>query len=280
MTKGFVVLAQNTDTVNYIEQAYALALSIKYSQTTHKNISLITNDTVPDEYKYAFDQIIPIPWFDNNKDSLLKTENRWKFYYATPYDETIVLDTDMLMLEDITRWWEYCKNFNVKFCSKITNYKLEPVLEDTFHRATFISNHLTNPYFACHYFKKNQEAFEFYKVLEFVITHWEFNRGTFAPLDPQEWTSMDLATAIAIEIAGIQDTAVDTINPMEFVHMKTPIQGWPTNTSSWQNVIQYSLNNKGEFVVGNIKQGKLFHYVEKDFIKPAILKKLERLANG
>jgi hypothetical protein len=91
---------------------------------------------------------------------------------------------------------------------------------------------------------------------------------------------MDLATAIAIEITGIQDTAVDKINPMEFVHMKTPIQGWPTNTNSWQNVVQYSLNNKGEFVVGNIKQGKLFHYVEKDFIKPAILKKLERLANG
>ena len=279
MTKGFVVLAQNTDTVNYVEQAYALALSIKYSQSTYNNISLVTNDAVPDEYKQAFDQIIPIPWFDN-KESLLKTENRWKFYYATPYDETIVLDTDMLMLEDITRWWEYCANFDVKFCSKITNYKLEPILEDTFHRATFISNHLTNPYFACHYFKKNQGAFEFYKILEFVITHWEFNRGTFAPLDPQTWTSMDLATAIAIEIAGIQDTAVDKINPMEFVHMKTPIQGWPTNTSSWQNVVQYSLNNKGEFVVGNIKQGKLFHYVEKDFIKPAILKKLERLANG
>ena len=280
MSKGFLVLAQNTEDVDYIAQAYALALSIKYSQRTYKNISLVTNDPVPGEYKYAFDQIIPIPWFDDKTDSLLKSENRWKFYYATPYDETIVLDTDMLMLEDIGQWWDYCENSDVKFCSKITNYKLEPVLEDTYHRTTFISNKLTNPYFACHYFKKNEPAFEFYKVLEFVITHWEFNRGTFAPLDPQNWTSMDLAVAIAIEITGTHHTAVDIMNPMEFVHMKVPLQDWPTPSASWKNVIQSYLNNNGDFVVGNIKQGKLFHYVEKDFINPNILKKLERLANG
>jgi hypothetical protein len=49
VSKGFVVVAQNTDNVDYVRQAYALALSIKYSQTVVNNISIITNDIVPNE---------------------------------------------------------------------------------------------------------------------------------------------------------------------------------------------------------------------------------------
>ena len=48
--KGFVVLAQNNTTVDYIKQAYALALSIKNSQKEITKISLVTNDKVPKKY--------------------------------------------------------------------------------------------------------------------------------------------------------------------------------------------------------------------------------------
>ena len=41
VSKGFVVLAQNNNSVDYITQAYALALSIKASQREHNLISLI-----------------------------------------------------------------------------------------------------------------------------------------------------------------------------------------------------------------------------------------------
>ena len=43
MSKGFLVLAQNSD-VDYVRQAYALALSIKATQPTINNISIITNE--------------------------------------------------------------------------------------------------------------------------------------------------------------------------------------------------------------------------------------------
>ena len=104
MSKGFVVLAQNNKTVDYITQAYALALSIKASQHEHNLISLITNDPVPKKYQKVFDQIISIPFNDDAENTDWKVENRWKIFHATPYDETIVLDTDMLMLEDISSW--------------------------------------------------------------------------------------------------------------------------------------------------------------------------------
>jgi hypothetical protein len=274
VSKGFLVLAQNTDTVDYVQQAYALALSIKLTQSSITDISIITNDIVPPEYASVFDQIIPIPYFNKDVSSSFKTEHRYQMFYATPYKETIVLDTDMIMLDDIDSWWNYCKNYDLKFCNRIKNYKMETVV-DTVHRKTFIENNLTNPYFALHYFKKTEPAREFYKVLEFVCNNWEWCWTKFAPNYYQNWPSMDLATAIAIEIFGSHEQVLDVSNPMEFVHMKVPLQNWSIDKSSWKECVLY--NFTGELTVGNIKQQKLFHYVEKDFLSSDIIDKLKEV---
>lgn len=277
MSKGFLVFAQNTDTVNYLEQAYALALSIKFSQKQENSISIVTNDIVPDKYKGLFDQIIPIPWYkDGNR---YHSENRWKLYHVTPYDETIVLDTDMLLLEDVSEWWSYCSNHNLKFCSKVKNHKNEIVV-DTFYRKAFLENNLTNPYYALHYFKKSDIAYEFFKTLEFVCNNWEWCYTKFAPNEYQNWLSMDLATAIAIEITGRYECVNDVCSPLEFVHMKPLLQGWDYTPSNWQNTVHALLTKKGDLVVGNIKQVKLFHYVEKDFLTSKVIERLEGLNYG
>jgi hypothetical protein len=278
--RGFLVYAQNTDTVDYVQQAYALALSIKYSQIEIKNISIVTNDSIPENYKSVFDQIIPIPYFNDTVNSFLKTEHRYQLYSATPYEETIVLDSDMLVLEDLTSWWNYCSNYDVKFCNKILNYKLEYVLEDTVHRQAFIANKLSSPYYALHYFKKSNFAKDFYKVLEFVCNNWEQCWTIFAPEKYQDWPSMDLATAIAIEITGSHEHIFDVNNPMEFVHMKSPIQGWETAPEKWSDNVSTIITSKGQLLVGNIKQPRVFHYVDKDFLTESMLLKLEELSNG
>jgi ABC-type amino acid transport substrate-binding protein len=273
VSKGFLIYAEGE---KYVEQAYALALSIKYSQREITSVSLVTNDTV--SHPDAFDNIIPIPWYDR-AGSALSAEHRWKLYHVTPYQETIILDADMLLLEDISTWWEYCSNYDIHFCSKIQNYKLENVV-DTFHRKAFTANSLPNPYFALHYFKKSDKAHEFYKVLEFVCNNWQWCYDNFALKEYQEWLSMDLAAAIAIDMMGLNDEVVDIASPLEFIHMKTPLQGWKPVPASWQDTIPFVLNKKGDLVVGNIKQSKLFHYVEKNFITKNILTRLEELAHA
>jgi hypothetical protein len=278
VSKGFVVLAQNNKNVDYVKQAYALALSIKATQQNVANISLVTNNRVPKEYKSVFDKIIPIPYNDDAKKTQWKIENRWKLYHASPYYETIVLDADMLLLEDIGLWWDYCSNFDMRFCSKITNYKLEQVI-DTVHRKTFIANSLPNVYHALHYFKKSETVSEFYKILEFVVNNWASCFGKIAPDAYQNWLSMDLACAVAIEIAGLQDI-IDSNSPLQFTHMKSPIQGWTVNSESWQDMVPHYLTSAGNLMVGNIAQGKLFHYVEKNFITDTLITDLEELASG
>jgi hypothetical protein len=280
LSKGFLVIAQNNADTDYVKQAYALALSIRYSQINIKSVSVITNDIVPDKYKTVFDNIIPIPFNDDALNAGWKVENRWKLFHASPYDETIVLDTDMLVLEDLSAWWNYCQSYDLRFCSRVINYKKEVIDKDIYHRQTFIQNQLSNPYFALHYFKKSDLAYEFYKVLEFVCNNWEWCWTTFAPEYYQKWLSMDLAAAVAIEIMGCHDQVFDQAGPLEFIHMKAALQNWFPRQISWQDTVPFVLNTKGDLIVGNMKQSKLFHYVEKDFLTDNVLQRLEWLSHG
>lgn len=277
VSKGYVVLAQNTVDVDYVKQAYVLALSIHATQS-ETAVTIITNDNVPIEYQAVFDQIIPIPWIDNATESRYAAEHRWKIYHVTPYDETIVLDTDMLMLEDINDWWWYCQDHDLLFCNQVLNYKGE-IINDSTYRKTFVANSLPSPYFALHYFKKSEQAEYFYKVLEFVVNNWEWCYGKLAKEFYQNWLSMDLASAIALEMCGYNDRA-DICSPLRFVHMKPGVQGWHPIPEKWQNTIPYIFTKSGELTIGNIKQPYLFHYVEKDFIGIDIINKLKRLADG
>jgi hypothetical protein len=280
MSKGFLIFAENSKLCNYVEQAYALALSIKNTQSTVSSVSIVTNEVVPKGYQQVFDHVISIPWMSKTVETTYKAEHRWKLFHITPYDETIVLDADMLFLDDVSDWWEYCSNHDLRFCSKIKNYKREIVLKDVVHRRAFIDNNLTSPYFALHYFKKSDRALEFYKALEFISNNWEWCYTKFAPISYQNWLSMDLASAIAIEMTGFYDVVIDQTCPLEFVHMKPGIQDWLSPSVSWQDAVPYVLNSQGELIVGNIRQSKLFHYVEKNFMSKKILSMLKEIHRG
>jgi hypothetical protein len=272
VSKGFLIYAENLVGVDYIKQAYALALSIKRTQSKVTSVSLMTNDDeFPLEYRAVFDHIVPIPWYDA-PGTEFSAEHRWKLIHATPYDETIVLDSDMLMLTDQSHWWDHCANYDFRFCGQVRNYKYDVITHDTYYRKAFINNGLSNPYCALHYFKKNEAAFEFFKVLEFVCKNWELCYGKFAPENYQDWLSMDLSVAIAIDMLGIAEQAVDNTGSLEFIHMKPALQNWLTNPPSWQDGIQWLYNR--DFTIGNIKQVGLLHYIDKDFVTDSIIERL------
>lgn len=274
MSKGFLIYAQNTDQINYIEQAYLLALSIKRTQSVVTSVSLVTNDKLPANYLPVFDNVIPVPWFKKFTGPLA-AEHRWKLYHISPYDETIVMDADMLLLTDISQWWDYSATYDLKFCSQIANYKHEKISVDTHHRKAFIANNLPNPYFGLHYFKKSDAAHDFYKVLEFVCNNWQECYTMFAPLSYQDWLSMDLAVAITIEMMGIHADVIDVNNPMLITHMKPALQGWQQRPVSWQHVVQPIVTNNCDLLVANIRQQGVFHYVDETFVTQEIIKKFE-----
>ena len=279
MSKGIVVLAQNNETDNYVEQSALLAMSLRY----HNNvpISLITNDQVPEEYVNLFDKIIPIPFGDSAEDSEWKVENRWKIYHASPYDETIVMDTDMLVLQNIDVWWNFLSNYEVFYTSNVLTYKGETA-NTSYYRKTFIDNELPNLFCGLHYFKKSDFAQQFYTWLELVVNNWEtfYEQQLLASSRPTH-VSMDVCTAIVTKILDCESVITNKVAKFpSFTHMKPYCQGWNTVQTSWQDQIGVYISKDGSTKLGNYAQTGILHYTEKDFVeKSPALERYRRLAN-
>ena len=275
MSKGFCLLAQNNSTTDYVKQAYALALSIHKFNKDQK-VSIITNDPVPDRYKSVFDQIIPIPFIDDAECSDWKIENRWKVYHATPYDETIVMDVDMLVLSDINHWWTELAKRDLFFVSNVKTYRQEYVTS-RYYRKVFDRNNLPNLYCGIYYFKKSDTAHNFFNLLEVVMNNWQLFYGKYATADYQNWCSMDVSCSI---VSKLLDNSKDITHPnsyITFTHMKPHVQGWKQVPKKWSKVIGSYLTNEGDFLLGNYKQDGVLHYVEDEFLTDNLLARLEKL---
>lgn len=270
--KGYVILAQNNGTTDYIKQAYLLAVSIKRTQRV-KRVSLITNDTVPEEYLGVFDKIIPIPFGDHATGSKWKIENRWKVYHASPYYETIVFDADMIVLDNLDSCWNFAEFRDLCFTSRVYNYKGQRVT-DTTYRRMFIENELPNLYSGMFYFKKTPVAEAFFKLLEFITYNWERVFFEIAPKSPQGFFSIDVAAAIAVKILGIDDIVTHPNSPFTFIHMKPALQGWSPVPESCYTRVPTQFNTKKQLFIGNYLQTGVFHYVDDSFLTSKMVEDL------
>jgi hypothetical protein len=277
MTKGYVVLAQNTNTIDYIRQAYALALSLKLSQRSVSNISIITDEVVPEEYKSVFENIIPIPWGDAAVNSRFKVENRWKIYHASPYDQTVVLDTDMLVLDDLSSFWDTFEHYDVYYTGKVLDYRNKTVTSD-YYRKAFTANQLPNLYSGLHYFKKSDFAKEFYSWVEIITNNWELFYGKFVSEHYPDRASMDITAALAAKVMDVTEQVTNIQHdPVTFIHMKSRIQGWSQPADSWMQSVAVYFDDLCKLKIANYQQQGVFHYTEKDFLTDKIVSKLETL---
>lgn len=268
MSKGHVFLAQNSDD-NYVRQAYALALSIKIHNKEHNQTCLITNDPVPEEYKHVFDHIVPIPWKDSARNSQWKIENRWKIIYATPFDENLVYDTDMLLLETNDHWWKHFENKDFCFTSNVKDYRGN-VVKSNFYRKAFTENNLPNVYSGIFYFKKVQETYEFFKWLELIVNNWNKFYKLYLKNYRQNFCSIDVSASLAIKFLDIENSVLKT-PILTFVHMKPGVQGWKNIPSKWTNLLNFNMDDNLNLFVGNFKQNGVFHYVEDNFLTDEII---------
>ena len=274
-SNGFCLLAQNNSNVDYVRQAYALAVSI-HKFNKGQSISLITDDPVLEEYKSVFDNILPIPWTDQAKDTEWKIENRWKVYHVSPYEHTIVMDVDMLVLHDITRWWDELEKKDLFFVSNVKNYRNETVTS-RFYRKTFDENNLPNLYSGFYYFKKCDKALEFFKLLELIMINWELFYRTFASNSYQSWGSFDLSCSIVSKIFDNVLEITDPTSCITFTHMKAHCQGWNEIPTNWTNVLGTYMTTDNTMLIGNYLQHNILHYVEPEFLTDRVIKQLELL---
>ena len=62
-TRGYITVAENSVSGDYLRMAYALALSLKVSQSEVSNLAVCVSPgmTVPDKYATVFDKVIEMP---------------------------------------------------------------------------------------------------------------------------------------------------------------------------------------------------------------------------
>jgi hypothetical protein len=273
MTKGHLIFAQNSG-VDYVREAYALALTIKRYNKINTTC-LMTSDPVPEKYKAVFDHIVEIPWGDAAEDFIWKVQNRWKIIHASPFDETIVYDSDMLLFSSNDHWWKLMNNKDLVLTNTVFNYKGVPIRNSKL-RKCFYDNGLPDLYFGIHYFKKSKRAFEFYKWLDVISKNYKEFYAEFTPKSTQGFFSLDVSSAIVTKILDAETEFTLDIPAPSFVHMKKEVQGWKDYTYSWRNSVIENFTKTGSYKISNFAQAGVFHYTEDRFLTDKIINILEK----
>lgn len=276
--RGFLTFAQNGST-DYVRLAYALALSLKASQTEVSSLSIvITPGThILPKYEKIFDEIIEVPWIDEAWKSDWKLENEWKAYHVTPYRETIKLDADMLFPSDISSWWNVLGNHD--FCAAATalTYRGE-IATSNHYRKTFVSNDLPNVYSAFTYFKYSDLAQSVFEMMELIFHNWEHMSYEYMDNTRPAEVSTDVVMALAIKLLGVEDKCVSATNFPYMVHMKTQLQGWPEAMVSedWSKNIDANITPDLRINIGRYRQSAPLHYHLKSFMTDGMISAYEK----
>ena len=285
MSKGYIVIAQNNAEHDYLEMTYALALSLKATQQENAICVCVdeyTKTLITEKHEKAFDHIVDIPWGDLSGDDNWKIHNKWKYIHMSPFDETIILDSDMLFTHSVDHWWDYLATKDLWCCTNVKTFRGEDVTSD-FYRKKFTELELPDVYSNFTYFKKTQPAFEFFRMVEIIMTHWNVYYDKFLKGTGQNWMSADIAFALAVKLLDIEETACDydIKDVPTFVHMKSHVQNIPANkiSSIWTNSISSEVTDTLEVRIGNYIQNLPVHYVHKEWLTQDKIKKYEDALN-
>lgn len=280
--RGFLTFAQNGRD-DYLRMAYALALSLKATQTEPYLAVIVTPGTeIPEQYRAVFDEVLDVPWLDEAKLSDWKLENEWKAYHVTPYIETIKLDADMLFTGDIAEWWPLLAHQDIVACTTVETYRGTVITSDAF-RQCFTANRLPNVYTACMYFRISETAQAFFEQAQVIYHNWQRFFGEFLePITRPAYVSTDVVFALAAKLLG-DDLTTSPIPVPRFVHMKSRLQEWPELIAAdddWTQHVPASLASDGIMKVGRYRQHLPFHYHVKSFLTDKIIQTYEHLSHS
>ena len=275
MKFGYLLVVAENEFVDYLQLAYALAISIKNTQKPGFNqVALVINDKqkLKDlNSSWVFDHVIE--W---NQETFW--DGRSWMDHLTPFEYTVCLDVDMLFMRDYSHWVEYfIENSELYVANKSYTYRGE-IAVDHHYRKTFIKNDLPNLYSMYTFFKKDSKVVkEFFDLGRYIIKNpIEFTNIFLSDHKPRV-VGTDESFALAAKILDITD---DIAYPLEFprvVHMKPMIQNWPWPADCWSDHVGFYLNQKGKLKIGNYQQHDIVHYVEKDKINKEMINILEEV---
>ena len=283
MSRGYIAIAQNNEEHDYLKMAYAMALSLKATQKENQFCVCVDENTklaMKDKYKEVFDYVVDIPWNDDAGNDKWKIHNKWKYPHMSPFKESIILDTDMVFTHSVDHWWDYLSKKDMWICTNVKTFRNEDVVDD-YYRKKFTQLELPNVYSNFTYFKESETTFEFFRMVEIIMTHWNVYYDKFMKGTGQNWMSADLAYALAVRLLDLENEVCDydIKDVPTFVHMKSFVQNIPQHkiSSVWTQSLTSQLSDDLKVRVANYEQSLPFHYVEKDWMTDKKIQQYEKV---
>ena len=245
--QGYVVVAVNTATVDYVRCAAMLVQSLK-TQHPDARVCLITDQPVEDS---VFDYVHLLPAVSDNAYA-----NDAAVFQLTPFRETIKLEADMLIASPIEHWWQLFRHRDVVISTGCRNWHGD-VSTVRHYRRVFDENHLPDVYNAITYWRLSETAKEFFDLVRDIFANWEHVRTLikFAPAV----ADTDLVYAMAAQIMGKQRVTMPFVTYPQIVHMKPHHAG---TTDRWTHELTWEHD---PLRINTHAQWGAFHYHIKEW---------------
>lgn len=268
--QGFVTLAINTDTTDYLRLAYLQALNIKATQSVTQCAVIVdqaTLEQVTERHRQIFDHVIPTNRVEGNGPYA----NEWHVWWLTPYKETIKLESDLLFTRSIDHWWTAFRLQDVCLSHGCKTYQ-QTAGTSRKYRQFFDDNKLPDTYNGLMYFRYSETGKKFFELARQIFENWPAVRAELKNCT-DEFPTTDVVYALA---AKIMDTpcynpGLDFIN---FVHMKSGMQGW-SDDQPWTDYC-ISERNNDMIRINNINQLHPVHYHIKDYATDELIEYYEQ----
>jgi len=256
--RGYLIMAENTSDVDYVDCARALARSLKY-HTPQAKVCLVTSSEVTDP---VFDFVKPLPYGDQAPNSKWKLKNDWQIFAASPFRQTIKLEADMVIPHSIWHWWTMFEHKDVVLTTGARNY-LNQSTRVRHYRKIFDLNGLPDVYNAITYWRLSRGAQTFFKIVETIFNNWgQFQKTLKGGSDDPGTT--DVVYALAAKIYGIENVTLPNTSYPSLIHMKGQING--LSQEDWTKELIWELNGSN-IRINTVDQEYPFHYNIKEFSK-------------
>jgi hypothetical protein len=243
-------MAQNSESVDYVDCANQLARSIRHFHPDAK-ICLLSNTDLPNSNLFDYHQTFPYPLSDN------PYANDWQVFGASPFRQTIKLEADMIIASAIDHWWTMLEHRDVVISTGARDF-YDQKTTNRFYRKVFDSNNLPDVYNAITYWRLSQTAQEFFQLVRIIFENWAQYKTLIK--FPDEIPSTDLVYAMAAQIIGPERVTMPFVSYPRIVHMKRGVI--PTRLENWTQELIWESN---PLRIQTVAQWGAVHYHQKDW---------------
>ena len=272
--QGFVTFALNSIDTNYLELAYLQALNVKATQKINKYAVLVdapTMELVTYEHRKVFDYIILIDNVGIENRPFSKEPQVW---YLTPFKETIKLEADLLFTRSIDHWWSAFRLKNICLGTGTKNY-FDKKSNVRRYRELFDVNNLPDVYNGLMYFRYTKEAKDFFSTAAMIYRDWDTVSQQLIKCYDEPTT--DVVYAIAALLVGEETCTMPSMDFINFVHMKSGIQGWG-DARTWLETVMHERD--GDIIrINNLNQYHPVHYYDKTYATKELIEYYESRRN-